>query len=87
MKVFIITFVFAVFQTVLLKFLLESVTKGKRLKAVGLFLLKFVLYGAAIGLFMFKYLSFAVYCFCGFALGMPLTAFVLFIYYSFVKKK
>ena len=83
----IISFLFAVLQTFLLKNLMSAITSGNKRTSFGLFFLKFVLYGVAIALFMFKYMQFAVFCLCGFAAGMPLTAITLFIYYSFIKKQ
>lgn len=82
-----ISFLFAVLQTFLLKNLMTAITSGDRKKSFRLFFLKFVLYGVAIAIFMFKFMQFAVYCLCGFAAGMPLTAISLFIYYSFIKKQ
>ena len=82
-----VSFLFAVLQTFLLKNLMTAITSGNRKKSFLLFFLKFVLYGIAIAIFMFKFMQFAVYCLCGFAAGMPLTATALFIYYSFIKKQ
>ncbi len=84
---FVISFLFSVLQTFLLKSLMGAITAGKRAKFLGFFLLKFVLYGVGIALFIFKYIGYAVFCFAGFAAGMPLTAFAIFIYYSFIKKE
>lgn len=82
-----ISFLFAALQTILLKKLMFYITAGKKSKSFSTFFIKFVLYGVAIGIFMFKYMKYATYCLCGFAAGMPLTAITLFVYYSFFKKK
>lgn len=87
MKVFFVSFLFAVVQILLLKRLLFRITSGAKGKAFFLFLIKFVLYGIGIALFMYKYYGSVMYCALGFAAGMPLTAFVIFIYDIFVKKQ
>ncbi len=87
MVAFTVSFLFSAGQTFLLKFIMDALTSGREKKSIKFFILKFILYGVAIALFMFKYLKYAVFCFCGFAAGMPLTAFALFIYSTYFKKK
>ncbi len=84
---FIISFLFAVLQMYLLKELVFNITGGNKSKVVKIFGIKFLLYGIAIALFMFKFMKYIMFCFCGFTAGMPLAAFGYFIYCSFIKKK
>lgn len=86
MKVFIVSLLFAVLQVFILKYLLTSITSGKNKRAVLIFILKFVLYGAAIALFMNKYLAKLAFCAIGFGIGVIFTSFGLFIYREFIKK-
>lgn len=87
MIVFFISFLFAVAQILLLKNLLVSITSGLKKKAILFFLIKFVLYGIGIATFMYKFYGSIIYCILGFAAGMPLAAFVIFIYDTFIKKQ
>ncbi|MCQ2454946.1 MAG: hypothetical protein MJ090_02220 [Clostridia bacterium] len=86
MLALIVSFLFAVLQTFLLKKLMAAITAQDKKTSIRLFFIKFILYGVVIALFMFKFMKYATYCLCGFAAGMPLTAISLFIYYSFIKR-
>ncbi len=87
MKMFIIALLFGVLQAFLLKGLLFAITEGNSKKTVGLFLLKFACYGIAAALLMTLFFRDITYCLCGFAVGMPITAIALFVYYAFLKDK
>lgn len=86
MKAFIISLLFGVLQAFLLKRLLFAVTAGDKKKAVLVFLLKFLCYGTAIALLMAFFMRSLTYCMCGFAVGMPIAAISLFVYYAYLKK-
>ncbi len=85
MKLFFIALLFGVLQSFLLKNLLFSITAGKTGKIVGIFLLKFVCYGIAAALLISLFFKDITYALCGFAVGMPLSAIALFVYYAYIK--
>lgn len=87
MKAFIVALLFGAAEAFLLKNLLFAVTAGDKKKIVLFFLLKFVSYGVAIALLMSLFIRSLTYCMCGFAVGMPVTAISLFVYFAFVKKR
>lgn len=87
MKFFIISFLLGLVQIVLLKFLLQSITKQKGFLSFLLFAAKFALYAYAIFEFLSKYVSYLTYCAFGFIIGTVVTAFTVFIYQTFVKKQ
>ncbi|MBR7071778.1 MAG: hypothetical protein IKI29_06435 [Clostridia bacterium] len=83
MSAFFLAFLFGVLQTFLLSRLVFAVT-ANNIKYIWLFLLlKFFCYGFAIAMLMVKYIEWIVYCACGFAAGMPLSAVIYFIYRSY----
>lgn len=78
MLAFLISAAFGVFEMYLLFRLTTAVVTGnKRLLALML-LLKFTTYAAAIGLFVFFFIDYMFWCFCGFAIGLPFAAVVMF---------
>jgi len=87
MKYFIIAFVFAGIQLYILKMLLQNITAGNRGKSLKWFFAKLALYGVGIYLFVFKFIGHIAQISCGFIAGLPICAFVYFIYVSFIKKK
>ncbi len=87
MVAFIVSFLFATAQVFLLKKLMYCITSGNKKGSFRFFALKFLLYGVGLGLFVFKYLKYAMLCACGFAAGMPLTAILIFLYDTVIKKK
>lgn len=87
MTAFIVAVFFGILQTFLLNGLVGAVTSGNQKKMLLFLLVKFVTYGVAIALMMFKFFDYYLYCFCGFAAGMPLSAVLLFIYKTFFKKQ
>lgn len=86
MSAFFISFLFAVIQVFLLKFLMDSVRQGSKRRFFRYFTLKFLLYGVSIAYFLFDFLKYAIYCFCGFIIGYPLAVIAFYIYYTFIKK-
>lgn len=78
MLAFLAAAAFGVFEMYLLFRLTTAVVQGNRRTLALMLLLKFITYAVAIGLFVFFFLDYMLWCFCGFAVGMPLTAIVLF---------
>ncbi len=87
MTAFIISLFFGIFQAFLLKKLLVSITAGESKMVVGVFFLKFLLYGIAAALLMGIFFREITYCLSGFAVGMPLTAIALFVYHAYFKDR
>ena len=85
--VFLVSMLFGGLQTFLLRRLMLAVTAGERKQTLKLVLIKFLCYGAAIALLVMKLLKYVMYCLCGFAAGMPISAFVMFIYLAFFKNR
>ena len=85
MTAFFLAFLFGILQIFLLNRLLTAVTTGNTSKIWLFLLLKFSAYGIAIALLMLRYFESFIYCFCGFAAGMPLGAVVWFVFTNFVK--
>lgn len=84
---FIISLLFGIGQVVLLS-LITSFTAAKRRKELFLVLvIKFLTYGLAALLLVFLYFEYLVDCLCGFAVGMPVTAVLIFVYRAFFKGK
>lgn len=85
MLAFFISVLFGICEVLLLSAMMESITKGYRSKAIKIFIIKFLTYGVAIALLMFKFFKYYTYCLCGFAAGMPITAILIFVYKAFLK--
>ncbi len=87
MFAFLISFLVAAGQILLLKKLIEYVTVKNMKKALYFFLIKLALYAAFISIVMLKYFSYLIYFFCGFAVGMPICAMGIFVYLTYFKKQ
>lgn len=84
---FIISLLLGVTQAVLLSLITGAVTSGNKRALILAFAVKFVLYAASIAVLMIFFLSFVVYCLCGYAAGLVVTAFIMFIFLAFLKRK
>ncbi len=78
MLAFLISAAFGVFEMYLLFRLTTAVVNGNRKILALMLLLKFLTYAAAIGLFVFFFIDYMFWCFCGFAIGLPVAAVVMF---------
>lgn len=78
MPAFLVAAAFGVFEMYLLFRITTAVVNGNRKVFFLFLLLKLLTYAAAIGLFVFFFLDYMLWCFCGFAVGMPLSAIVIF---------
>lgn len=84
---FLIALAFGALEMFLLFRLTTAVVRSDRKTMMLALLLKFLTYAAAIGLFVFRFLDYALWCICGFTVGLPVTAVVLFVYRTFFSKK
>ena len=73
-------------QLALLVYLLKVLHKKPKKIIFGLFALKFLIYGVAIALLMFKFNSFAENLIYGFIAAFPLCAVLGFVYTLFSKQ-
>lgn len=78
MLAFFIAAAFGVFEMYLLFKLTTAIVHGNGKAMALMLLLKLITYAAAIGLFVFFFLDHMLWCFCGFAVGMPLSAIIMF---------
>lgn len=78
----LIAFVFGIAEALLLKTALFSFTSGNYNKAVGIVLVKLLLYGAGTALLVFVFPEKLYACLIGYAAGLPLAAVCWFIYYT-----
>ncbi len=85
MIIFIASALFGVLQTFLLRRLMLAVTSGEKKQVLKLTFIKFLCYGVGIALLVVKLLKYVMYCLCGFIAGMPISAFIMFIYLAYFK--
>ncbi len=81
-----VSFLFGVFQALLLKKMLFSLTGGNPVKACFFLLAKFILYAGALALLVFRFSQYTVVCAVGYAAGLPLMVLLFFAYKTFGAK-
>ena len=86
MLAFIIAAAFGVGQVFLTEQLIYAFNKRDSKKILLFFTAKFLAYGIGIGVVVLKFVWHLSMALCGFAVGVPIAAIVLFIYKTIYKK-
>ena len=87
MAALFIAMAFGAVQVLLLWMFTASVLSGAKLRAILVFAVKVLLYGAGVYMLVRLYFVYIKMCAVGFIIGMPVFAFVLFLIRSMVKKQ
>ncbi len=80
MLAFILSILFAAIETYLLFLLVPAISSGKKGFSALLISLITISLLLVIGLFVFKFLKYFIWCICGFVLGVPLSAVIIYIF-------
>ncbi len=86
MSAFIISALFGAVQVLFTSVLVKAFDTRESKKILLFFIVKFLLYGVGIGLLIIKFVWHIGLVICGFAVGVPITAIILFIYRTMYKK-
>ena len=86
MLAFIIALLFGAGQVYLTSKLIDAFNKRNSKKILLFFFAKFLSYAIGIGVVVLKFVWHISLIFCGFAVGVPITAIVLFVYKTIYKK-
>lgn len=86
MLVFIIAMLLGVGQVLITEQLNYAFNQRNSKKILIFLLSKFLLYAIGIGLLIIKFVWHLGLAFCGFAVGVPITAIALFVYKTIYKK-
>ena len=86
MLAFIIAMLFGGCQMLLTEQLIYAFNKRNSKKILLFFFAKFLSYAIGIGVVVLKFVWHISLIFCGFAVGVPITAIVLFVYKTIYKK-
>ena len=84
MNAFWISVLFGAVQMLMLFAVMTAVNRSRKGRMWLLLFVKFLAYAAAIGILMNKYSHYIVFCVCGFLVGLPMCALVLYILKLFV---
>ena len=84
MKAFWISLFFGALQMLMLFAVMTALNRSRKGLMWLLLFVKLLAYAAAIGILMNKYSHYIVFCFCGFLVGLPMCALVLYILKLFV---
>lgn len=87
MKAFMLSALFGAVTILLIFALTASHTKGKRGLFTLVLLLLFAVCAAAVWLIVFKYTEYVFYCICGFAVGVPVCAILVYIIMTYFGEK
>lgn len=86
MLAFIIALLFGAVQVYLTSQLIDAFNKRSSKKILLFFGTKFLLYAIGIGVVVLKFVWHISFILCGFAVGVPIAAIVLFVYKTVYKK-
>ena len=87
MNAFLVSLLFGAFEMVLLFLVMWTVNNSKRALMRLLLLVKFLTYAFAIGILLNRYSQYIVFCMCGFLVGLPMCALVLYIIKIYFSEK
>ncbi len=87
MSALLIAMAFGALQVVLLWVFTASILSGAKSRAILIFIVKVLLYGAGVYMLVSLYFAYIKMCAVGFVIGMPVFALVLFLIRSAVKKQ
>lgn len=86
MLAFIIAAAFGVGQVLLTEQLIYAFNKRDGKKILLFFAAKFLAYGVGIGIMVLKFVWHLSMALCGFAVGVPIAAIILFVYKTIYRK-